>query len=169
MDITSAPREASTIAGETFQVAKPFAEGASLTLTAGLASTLNQVFAENVRNNFAAKVKAAKEAGAFDLAAFQGQLDTYMGEYEFGVRRGGGGRTSDPVAKEALSIVRDLVKAAYAKKGATVSDKDVTAKAKELLANVEDPKIAAVLKEAKRRVSTAASIASEDLDLGQAA
>jgi hypothetical protein len=47
-----------TIAGEVFKIDTPYTEGH--TCTAGEASALNQVRHENLRNNFAKKVKDAK-------------------------------------------------------------------------------------------------------------
>ena len=51
-----------TIAGQTFAVLQPYAEGH--TITEAEAKALNQVRAENVRNNMAGKVKAAAEGTA---------------------------------------------------------------------------------------------------------
>lgn len=124
-------RETYTIAGKEFSIFCPFSEGETLELTEGLADRLNQDVAENVRNNFAAKVKDAIEAGTFDQDSFQTALDEYIGTYEFGVRQGGGGRTAvDPVMKEMLNIADQKVRAALKKAGKKLSGKeqDVTAK-----------------------------------------
>lgn len=135
-DATTVPREDYTIAGETFKMPAIFSEGEELTLTEGLADRLNQDVAENVRNNFAAKVKEAKEAGAFDAVVMQEALDAYIQSYEFGVRQGGGGGRApvDPVMREALAIadkpIRDKLAAAGHKlsgKDADVSTKDFNA------------------------------------------
>ncbi len=103
----STPRSQVTIADKTFSVPQPFAEGH--VLNANEASTLNQTYAENVRNNKAKSVKEAVAAGTFDQDVFQGAIDDYCAGYEFGVRTGGG-RTGDPVMQEAMDITRDLVR-----------------------------------------------------------
>lgn len=114
--------ESITISGETFQVSKPYAEGHQL--TANEASALNQTRIENLRNNFAAKVKDAKAAGAFDLPTFQAQFTALDSAYVFGVRSagGGGGPRLDPVEAEAMNIAREKVRAAIVKKGHKLSD-----------------------------------------------
>lgn len=108
-----------TIAGKAFTVPQPYTEGH--VLSTNEAAALNQTYAENLRNNFAGKVKEAEEAGTFELEVFQGRLDDYASEYEFGVRTGGG-RTSDPVQAEAMAIARDLVRRALQKKGHKLAD-----------------------------------------------
>lgn len=155
-----------TIAGESFNVADKFNEGH--TLTANEAAAMNQLFRENVRNNFAAKVTKAKEANAFDLSAFQAQLDTYASTYEFGVRvtRGGGtGSKSDPVAKEAFNLALEAVKNAIKAKGHTVGKngvplEQVKAKAAELAQDPSKP----YLEAARKRVEEMQSIAGQSLD-----
>lgn len=114
------PRVEATIAGETFQVATPFKAGD--VLQANEASALNQTFVENIRNNMAKQVKDAKEAGTFDSTAMQTVIDQYVDGYEFGVRTGGGGRTSDPVMAEAMDIARGKVREALQKAGHKLAD-----------------------------------------------
>lgn len=117
-----------TIQGHTFNVPEPYAEGHPL--TENEAAALNQTFAENVRNNFAQKVKDANEAQGeenVDTSALQSELDSYIEGYEFGVRRSGGGgsRTPvDPVEREALRMAEDAVKNAIRAKGGKVSEFD---------------------------------------------
>jgi hypothetical protein len=126
------PRDAFTISGETFSAFHPYAEGH--VLTANEAASLNQTFTENVRNNFAKTVKEAKEAGSFDADAIQASLDAYMHEYEFGVRRGGGGgRTADPVMARAMELARDAVRKKIKEVGGNLKDypaADISARAK---------------------------------------
>lgn len=154
-------REDYTIAGKTFSILQPYGEGH--VLTAGEASALNQTFAENIRNNFAAKVKEAVEANTFDQEVFQGALDDYQEEYEFGVRRGGGGRTSDPLQAEALNIARDLVRQALVKKGIALKDvtgADVTRLAKDLISSGKYPEI---MTAAQARVAAAQNVTAVEL------
>ena len=132
------PRSNITIAGQTFSVPEPFAEGH--TLDANEAGVLNQTYAENVRNNNASKVseaiEAAKKEGApaFDLAAMQKEIDDYTADYQFGQRRGGA--SGDPVEREALNQAREIVRSKIREKGGKLSDykaADITAKAQEVL------------------------------------
>lgn len=117
-----------TIAGFEFNVPVRYTEGHQL--TAGEASALNQTFHENLRNNFAKRVKEAVEAGTFDLGTFQQQFDEYAGQYEFGVRQagGGGGRApADPVKREAYRMAALEIELRLKAKGKTIGPKgDVT-------------------------------------------
>ena len=149
-----------TIAGHSFNVPVRYEEGHEL--TAGEASALNQTYHENLRNNFAKKVK---DAGATaDLAALQAELDAYAESYQFGVRAAGtGGATRDPVMSEALRIatkqIRDLIKA----KGGKASDYEasaITQAAKTLLQRPEGEQIMAV---ARARVEEQKQLASSNL------
>lgn len=149
-----------TIAGHSFNVPVRYEEGHEL--TAGEASALNQTYHENLRNNFAKKVK---DAGASaDLAALQSELDVYAGEYAFGVRSGGGGGVSrDPVMSEAMRMAKkqlgDLIRA----KGKKVTDYEpaaITAGAKALLAR---PEGAAIMETARKRVEEQKALAAGDL------
>ena len=81
------PREDITIQGETFSCPVPFAEGHVCTLHE--ANALNQLTKENVRNNFAPRVKAGKE-NSTDPAQIASDFEAYVVGYEFGERKGGG-------------------------------------------------------------------------------
>lgn len=125
--IADAPRNEITIKGLTFRAPAPFSEGH--VLRENEASVLNQTLAENLRNNFASKVEAAKkaaeEAGTeVDLAALQTEFDTYAVSYDFGVRQPGSGvaRTSDPVLREAINIAAKKIREALKKKGHNLKD-----------------------------------------------
>ncbi len=102
--------KAVTVAGKTFNMPLLFTEGQEITLSAGEASQFNQVFHENIRNNFAKKVKDADTEGKFSQEDFQALIDKYAEDYEFGTRKSSGPRTpSDPVAKEALKIAIEAI------------------------------------------------------------
>ena len=92
-----------TIAGRTFTVPTPFAEGH--VLNANEASALNQTFHENIRNNTAKKIKEIE-----DQEQAKAVVDDYADGYQFGVRSGGGGFRGDPVMTEAMSIAREAVR-----------------------------------------------------------
>lgn len=148
-----------TIAGKVFNAPLRYEEGHEL--TAGEASALNQTYHENLRNNFAKKVKEAVDAGAFDEAAFQSEFDAYANTYAFGVRTGGGGATRDPVMAEAMNIAKNQVRAAVKKKYGKVTAAEpsaITEAAKKLIA--KDPRI---MELAKARVAEAQAAAADDL------
>jgi hypothetical protein len=159
------PRDQITIAEETFFIPQPYAEGH--VLTSNEAGALNQLFAENVRNNLASKVKAAKEADAFDHDTFQAEVvDDYTSKYEFGVRTGGGGRIGDPVQAEAIDIARDMVRDALRKKGYKLADvkaAQITELAKNVLAK-GDATSEAIMTQARQRVEARRAIADIELD-----
>jgi hypothetical protein len=191
MNITpETPSKSFVIAGLTMTVSEPFAEGH--VLTENEAASMNQTFAENIRNNFAGKVADflttsaralgligaeesltadaktavlnAVSAGEISTDELQAALDTYQSEYEFGARRSGGGaRITDPIELEALSICRQMVRDALKKKG--LSMKEVGAdKINELAKGVleQHPEIR---ERAKTIVETRKSAALETLDL----
>ena len=145
--------------GEIFQVPKPYVEGH--VLTPGEASVMNQTLAENTRNNFADRIKKAKEANELDAAKMQAEIDSYLEEYEFGVRRGRG--PTDPVEREALNIAKDLVRNALREKGHKLADveaDDINRLAEEAIAANES-----ITKEAERRVKARMNITTGELNL----
>lgn len=159
-------REEITIAGQTFSIPRPYTEGHVLLLNE--AAALNQVFGENLRNNFASTVKNAVEAGTFDAAALQVALDEYAHSYEFGVRKareGGSVRApKDPVEAEAMSIAKDKVRAAIKAKGG--NPKDYSAAEIQTLAVQVLEKYPQIREVAARNVASAAEIA--EIELGGA-
>lgn len=168
-----------TIQGISFDASPKFVEGH--VLTAIEAGALNQLRYENLRNNFAPDVRAAKVAVAADLGYFKEEdgkqvpdadqvstddldLDAlradfaaYEAEYEFGApRTGGAPRITDPVEREANSIARSLIRAAAQAKGIKVSSikKDrMDALVAEAIRSKPD-----IMEEAKRRVKAAAEV-----------
>lgn len=140
----------------------PYAEGH--TLTAGEASAMNQLFHENLRNNFGAKLKGLKERGETPTAEkAQEDFTAYAAEYEFGVRKAGGGAAapSDPVEREALNLAKGIVRQALTSQGYKL--KDVGIETIERLAGdllKSQPKI---LEEAQRRVDAAKSVGAAAL------
>lgn len=162
-----------TIAGHSFPVSQPYAAGH--VITEAEAKALNQVRAENVRNNTASKVKAAMEGTQKDgeptkdnIAEFVAKYDA---EYVFTLASVGGGRKpTDPVEVEALKMARAIFSDWATSKKLTV--KAVREKIGEEAYEAKIAEIAEreeVVKEAKRRVASrqkAAESAMGDLDLG---
>lgn len=118
-----------TVQGIKLSVPQPYEEGHPL--TDAEAQALNQVLAENLRNNFASGIRKAKDeaekAGQDyqpDAEALQTEMDAYVAEYEFGAKRGGGTSTAhlDPVEKEMRALARNAIKTAIQAKGIRIKD-----------------------------------------------
>ena len=114
-----------TIAGRSFRIPSRYSAGH--TLTEGEASQLNQVFRENVGNNFRKQIKDAGEG--LNVDEMQGKIDTYTANYQFGVRTPGasGPRLTDPLAREALRLAKLAVENAIRKRGENPKDYDAKA------------------------------------------
>jgi hypothetical protein len=111
-----------TINGHQFEVPEGLLSryGVGYTLaTEGEAHALQQVFTENLRNNFASKVKAklngSEELTPEDQQALQAEFDQYASKYEFGVRGAGGGprQVRDPVEKEVRTMAAAAISSRY--------------------------------------------------------
>lgn len=176
-DTENAARQSIVIQGFDFTIPAPYAEGA--VLNANEASALNQLYAENVRNNSASRIKAAKEAA--EAAGAEFSLDTsmvgegddaitlrqaiedYAANYEFGARRTSTKEPVDPVQREAQRIAKEVL-------GTQLSAKGI--KIKDLAEGVYDAQVANIMgmdkvqKLAQKRVKEREQLAGEDLDLG---
>jgi hypothetical protein len=174
-----------TIQGLPFSVDLPYKAGA-VTLSEGEANALNQTRAENLRNNFAPKVRKAIEeyrktnnlaenaevpVTALDHDALIAEFEAYAKDYEFSTRAGGGGSRvpTDPVGREAYRIAWDKIKVALTKQNIKIDS--VSKEKKDELIKAAIAKYPAITEEAKRRVDSAADIALDDLgaDTTQAA
>lgn len=164
----ASPKEI-TIAGKTFSVLQPYDAGH--TLTEAEAKALNQVRAENIRNNMASKVKAAYEGTAKEgeptAETIAKAVADYDSSYEFTLASvGGGKRATDPIEIEALSIARSMF-ADHVKAKLKATVKAVKEKIGEDTYNAKIAEIAArdeVVKEAKRRVKARQAAAESALD-----
>jgi hypothetical protein len=157
-----------TIAGVAFEVLQPYAAGH--TVTEAEAKALNQVRAENIRNNCASKVKAATEGTAKEgeptAANIAEYVQAYDAGYEFTLASvGGGKRATDPVEVEALRIARDQFSAWATSKKTTlkaikekIGEEAYNGKLAELAERPEN------VKEAKRRIAERAKTAESVLD-----
>jgi hypothetical protein len=162
-DVSAAPTTKDLIIqGQKFTAPIPYAVGH--TLTEAEARALNQVYHENLRNNFAKTVKASVEQteGALSADALPGAFAKYVSEYSFSTPGQGGGasRTMDPVEREATNLAKELVKNALAKKGQSMtppkeaSDEQKTEFKAKIAAKIEE--IAAkdeVLAQARKNVA----------------
>ncbi len=114
-----------TIQGLIFAFSSPYSEGH--TLNANEASAMNNLRGENLRNNFAAKIKALLEPkdgpkrSAGDLteeekATLQAQFAAYDAEYVLSGKRVAKAPV-DPVEREATRMAKEIVDGALRKKG----------------------------------------------------
>lgn len=150
-------------------VPQPFATGAH-TLTEGEASALNQIVAENLSNNLRAKIVEGKITGEgagatsepFTDAEAQALVDTYLAEYELGVRRAGSGepRVTDPVEREARKIAREKAKNYIKEQGGKPADYDLGPIADKVFEANKD-----VLMREGKKIVDAANKVSGGLDL----
>ena len=103
----------------TFIAPAPYAAGH--VLTAPEAEALNQTLAENLRNNFAARMKRAAEDGE---QLTQHDFEKYAHAYSFGARV----TTTttrvvrDPIATEERNLAKDAIRQAIRDKGLKVKD-----------------------------------------------
>jgi hypothetical protein len=126
LEIADAPKRDITVQGLIMQAPMPYDEGHELTsLEAGV---MNQTYLENLRNNYAAKIKKACEDSKVEKAgqlppevkaSLQKDFMTYAEAYEFGVS----GRTQvDPVRAQAVQIAIGCVKDALKEKNIKLSE-----------------------------------------------
>lgn len=128
-----------TIAGANFNVEDDPAIAVGTPMTEGHVAALQQTRRENLRNNFASRVKDAAGEGQLSdeqRNALQTELDQYAAQYQFGVKRSGGGRQpADPVEREAVRLAKMAIENAYRAQYNQKIDKDILAeKAQELMA-----------------------------------
>jgi hypothetical protein len=161
------------VEGLIFNAPAPYKAGH--VLTENEANTLNQTFAENLRNNFAKKVKVAKEAAAKNGNEFpedgeaapeelQGEFTAYAVDYEFGTRAAGSGGDQglprDPIEREAYIMARDLIRQHAKSKGFKVDAEQVASLIPGILSKRPE-----IREEAQRRVSAKTSITLDELEL----
>lgn len=156
------------IQGPVFEIPAPFTEGH--VCDANEAATLNQTFAENIRNNQAKKVqaeldKAKAEGREPDLASLQSGVSEYANSYKFGAKRtgGGGGDSSlpkDPVERQAHILVREVIRNAAKKRNVKMTAEQIAGMVPGLLAKKPE-----YMEEARRRVEAANNISIEELEL----
>lgn len=155
-----------TIAGVAFTAPQPYIAGHPL--TDGEAKALNQVLAENLRNNFASKVKAAlngaEELTADQKATLDDEFGAYASAYEFNATTVRASRAAvDPVEAEAIKIAKQVVSVKLkevGKKRSDISDETYNAAIDKVAASE------GVLKMARKNVADRKNAASIELDLG---
>lgn len=150
------------ISGVIFQVPSRYAEGHSL--SANEAAALNQVLAENLRNNFAEKVKSALKSGDFsdqDEHKLQLEFAEYANEYEFNRRRKVKTH-NDPVVKEARKLAKQLVSEQARKKN--IDLKSLASGRMDELVDQLLAKNPSIMDEAKERIASVQRVATAGAD-----
>lgn len=135
-----------TIQGREYTAVPPYTAGH--VLQENEAHAINQVWVENIRNNFAGgplrklKMKVAEVNGWFkgegdekkldwekvtnddlDLEEVNAEFDKYVENYEFGARRAGGVRApADPVEAEARKIAKEALRPLLAANNYKISE-----------------------------------------------
>lgn len=179
-EITSeTPHEDYTVQGLTFSMPQPYAPGAH-ELTEGEASALNQVRCENLRNNFANKIRGKlddyrkannlaedSEVGVdvLDKSELDSEFAEFASRYEFGVRTGnkGGRAPADPVGREANKMAWEAIKGHLKSKNYKLDDISTERKATwiaQYLAKYPNTR-----EKAQERVNEMAEIAKQEIDL----
>jgi len=132
-DATNTSLKSLMIAGVTFEAPYKYAPGH--VLNDAEARTLNQTRFENLRNNFASKVKASQEGkeGALTADQLAPAFAEFEASYEFSLPGTGGGTVKlDPIEREAQALAKEIIKNALAAKGRSVNPpKDATDEQKE--------------------------------------
>lgn len=165
-----------TIQGLQFQAPSPYREGH--VVNAAEASTLNQTLGENLRNNFAGKVraaldvaeKAAQAAGATApiqlseevKAKLASDFAAYAESYTFQGKRPGRA-PADPVEKEAWKMGKELVLSHLRKHNfdiKTLADGQLDSLVTQALEKRQD-----IWEEARRRVDAVQALANQALDM----
>ncbi len=155
-----------TVQGVIVDVTTPYAEGH--TINEAEAKALNQVRAENIRNNTAKSIKGLLEAEGATVESIakeaQKLVTDYDKQYVFTLASVGGGTRLDPLTKECRRLARDYISNLLKREGETVKaykekngDDAYNAKIIELS---EHPKVVETAKaELKKREAMAAETA----------
>ena len=153
-----------TIQGVSVEVAQPYVAGHPV--TEAEAKALNQVRAENIRNNMAAKVKEIKgdseELSQEQLDAIAAAVSKYDAEYVFNLASvGGGARSTDPLEVQTRSLARQLVSNSAKQQGLKLKDIDKEVLAAKIEEVMQIPEVIAEAKKLlkqKQKLAEASSI-----------
>lgn len=184
-DETTEPTQEITVQGMVFIASAPYKAGDIL--TANEAVALNQTYGENLRNNFAGRIKKIKDkaleeqvkaweaAGSEGAKPTEGVLsdaavadlrnawDEYASTYEFNGRRIGR-QQGDPVEREARSMAKAFISQKMREATPPVDTKTVTDERWDELINQVLTKYPDFRAQAKVRVDAKKAIASADVD-----
>jgi hypothetical protein len=184
----SSNKQRLTIQGVDFEIDAPYKEGYAL--KSNEASAMNQLLAENVRNNLASIVRNAKlKAAGWDdskikaskveqmtpvadgvtlsddeITDLQSQIDEYVTSYEFGVRTG---RARSPFEKAVEDIVTEMLDKALKANGFSPSKmlKEDRSKYDALYTRVLEANKEEVEKAAQARIDTTSGLSIKGIDV----
>ena len=161
---TTAPTTIS-VHGITVPVSRPYAEGHACTSAEAIA--LNQMRTENLRNNFAARVrKALPDSAALSIElveTLRSEFTAYEASYSFAAKRAAKPKV-DAVTRESHKIAKGVILEALRK--ANTDPKTLTAERMEQLVLALLAKRPDLAEEAERRIAAtraSAEVAFEDL------
>lgn len=163
------------IQGHTFTYSTPYVAGAC-TLSEGEANQLNSVRGENLRNNFASKVKDAKaeavkargegaELTEEEIAGLVSEFASYDSQYQFAGKRISRG-PADPVKAKARKMARETIEGALRAKNIKPSEL-ADGKMDELIDKYLDahPEVTEEARAQVEKIKAEASAALEGVDL----
>ncbi len=162
-----------TIQSQQFSVPHLYVAG-PIELTEGEAHALQQVYAENVRNNFATQMKKradeiaeaqAKNLDVIPAMLSQADLDAYVAGYSFGIRTSGG-IAVNPIEAEETRLAVAAIKVALTNRGQTWKGKtedEQKAMVEKVVASGRFRAEAEAIVAAKRAAKTATSGAALEL------
>lgn len=158
------------IAGLHFSLSRPIPFHTGHVLTEAEASVLNQTWVENLRNNFAAKVKAAVDAIPAEektngipeglLTALQTEFNTYASTYTFGIRAPKA--HVDPIEHLAQKIAKEAISTRLRER--KIDIKSISAEKMQEYITSYLAKYPDARKEAKRRLDAMRKAVAADLD-----
>lgn len=107
-----------TIQGYAFSVPVKYTEGH--VCSAAEAKALNQLLAENIGNNWRAKIKEAGELTEAQHADFASKVFSAAEAYDFAIRTASPRQVRDPVEKEALRLAKADMEAQLSQQGSSI-------------------------------------------------
>jgi hypothetical protein len=164
----SAPKISISVIGHIFEAPQPYREGHVCTL--GESLVLNAALAENLRNNWARRLKTkidkAKEEGrdrlnATELAYLRTDFALYASRYQFPTIRTSR-QASDPIDRAAHKIAEDIVRTKLNERGIRLDDLSEEDAERHIARIMTLPQ---VREEAQRRVRASANIIAEAMEL----
>lgn len=173
MDIRNIPSPAPvkmTIQGLEFTFHPRYFNGQNLTLSAGEAAAFNRLLSENLRNNFANRIKARRE----ELSLAEGDsldedsiasLQAYFAEYEFNYMFSVASPPRpqlDPIAALAAKLAREALATHLRRQGKALKDfSEAEIEEKISIALSRNPSFR---EEAERRIAAARGVAEATFD-----
>lgn len=158
-----------------FDIPQRYTEGH--VITAAEAKSLNQTMAENIGNNFRARVQAHLngEDGALSEEELRQAFEEYAAKYEFSMgSTGAGTRTMTPLERESRKIATAIVRQLLAKDGRKVATKKTPEGPKVVSAEAFEGEVARIAatekvqKLAQKQIRDTEKLVNEAMEAGAA-